>query len=116
MANTTVTLDFGDIKRVADNIAEAGDSQALASNGSTVKGRFDSEVRRLYATVEQLLRTYQGTDAYALRDIINGFRPHFESMSKTMSAHADFLRLDVRTYQNTQQNNVENTRSWESIK
>ena len=105
MANTTVTLDFGDIKRVADNIAEAGDSQALASNGSTVKGRFDSEVRRLYATVEQLLRTYQGTDAYALRDIINGFRPHFESMSKT-----------IRTYQNIQQNNVENTRSWESIK
>ena len=37
-------------------------------------------------------------------------------MSKTMSAHADFLRLDVKTYQNTQQNNVENTRSWESIK
>ena len=47
MANTTVTLDFGNIKRVADNIAEAGDVQALASNGSTVKGRFDSEVRRL---------------------------------------------------------------------
>ncbi len=113
-SNDTVTLDFTEIRNTANKIAEAGDNTPLASSSDTVKGRFDTEVRTLYSTIDDLLRTYRGTDAYALRDVIYSFRPHFDSMSKTMSAHADFLRSDVNTYQDTQSNNIDNTKTWDS--
>ncbi len=75
---------------------------ATASQVETAAGEYRKLYSKLFTDVGGMRAAWQGVDNQAFTTQIEGFRQDFELMAKLMDEYSTFLRTAAKTYQQTQ--------------